>query len=104
MMAHRPKGALPPMRIEPLAVQPLPPLSPRLRERIERAHRERGRMVRSIIALCRKRFPHYAVLSGDALESFCRNTDMVIGAFYRLQLLEGREPTDEDLEPQREST
>jgi hypothetical protein len=91
------------MRIEPLAVQPLPPLSPRLRDRIERANRERGRMVRAIIAMCRRRFPHYAALTGDALESLCRNVDMVVGAFYRLQLLEGREPTDADLEPQREA-
>jgi sugar diacid utilization regulator len=84
-------------------VQPLPPLSPKLRDRIERAYRDRGRMVRTIIALCRKRFPHYAALTGEALESFCRNADMVTGAFYRLQLLEGREPSMEDLEPQREA-
>jgi sugar diacid utilization regulator len=77
------------------------PLSPALRERIERAYRSRGRQVREIAELCRSQFPHYRALSGDGLASLYSNIDRVVGAFYRLQLVEGRLPTSEELEPQR---
>jgi hypothetical protein len=57
--------------------------------------------VRDIVARCRKEFPSYAALSAEGLESLRRNVDEVVGAFYRIQLLEGRLPTSEELEPQR---
>jgi len=76
-------------------------LSPALRERIECAYRNREIQAREIFALCRSRFPHYGALEGEALAKFRENVDMVVAAFYRLQLLEGREPTAEELEPQR---
>jgi sugar diacid utilization regulator len=79
---------------------PLPPLSRALRQRIERACDARGQQVRWIVARCRRDFPHYGALSGDGLESLMRNVDMVVAAFYRLQLLEGRVPTAEEFEPQ----
>jgi hypothetical protein len=80
---------------------PAPPLSSALRERVERAHRARARQVRDIVAHCRMEFPSYAALSAEGLESLRRNADAVVGAFYRIQLLEGRLPTSEELEPQR---
>src|SRR5262249_29765521 len=72
-----------------------------LRQRIQRICDGRGEQVRRIVELCQRDFPHYAALSGEALESLQRNVDMVVAAFYRLQLLEGREPTREEFEPQR---
>jgi sugar diacid utilization regulator len=79
----------------------LAPLSPALRERIERAYQSRGSRVREIAELCRSQFPHYRALSGEGLASLYSNVDRVVGAFYRLQLVEGRMPTSEELEPQR---
>jgi sugar diacid utilization regulator len=76
-------------------------LSPALRERVERAYRDREIQAREIFEVCRRRFPHYGALEGEALARFRDNVDMVIAAFYRLQLVEGREPTPEELEPQR---
>ena len=78
-------------------------LSPALQELIERAYRSRADQARRIIDECRGRFPHYQTLSGDALERFEQNVDMVVRAFYRLQLLEGRNPTPEELDSQRRS-
>jgi sugar diacid utilization regulator len=78
-----------------------PPLSPALRQRIERAHRTRAARAQEIFDACRRQFPHYGALQGDDLERFRENVDMVVGAFYRLQLLQGRGPTPEELEPQR---
>ena len=76
-------------------------LSRALRQRVERAYRTRDVQAREIFELCRSRFPSYGALEGEALAEFRENVDMVIGAFYRLQLVEGREPTPEELEPQR---
>jgi sugar diacid utilization regulator len=82
---------------------PLPPLSPQLRELIERAYRARGAIAEAMVARCRERFPHYRALAGSELEELRRNANLVVGAFYRLQLLQGREPTSEELEPPRRS-
>jgi hypothetical protein len=76
-------------------------LSPALRERVELAYAARGRRVQDIIARCRRDFPSYAALSGEGLESVRRNLDSLVGAFYRIPLVEGRLPTSEELAPQR---
>ncbi len=78
-----------------------PNLSPALRQLIERAYRSREAQADQIFDLCRRRFPHYGALQGEELAKFRENLDMVVGAFYRLQLVEGRGPTPEELEPQR---
>jgi hypothetical protein len=83
------------------AANRIPPLSPALRELIERAYRTRAVQADRIFDLCRARFPHYGALDGDGLTKFRENLDMVVAAFYRLQLVEGRGPTPEELEPQR---
>jgi sugar diacid utilization regulator len=83
------------MRNEP------PNLSPALRRMVERAYAGREAQAREIVERCRRRFPHYGRLRGEDLARFRKNVDMVVGAFYRLQLLEGRVPTPEELEPQR---
>src|SRR5262249_42894293 len=74
-----------------------------LQELIERAYRSRDTQARRIIDECRSRFPHYQGLRGDALARFELNVDMVVRAFYRLQLLQGRNPTAEELDSQRRS-
>jgi sugar diacid utilization regulator len=76
-------------------------LSPALRQRVERAYQRREIQAREIFELCRHRFPSYGALAGETLAKFRENVDMVVAAFYRLQLIEGREPTPEELEPQR---
>jgi PucR family transcriptional regulator, purine catabolism regulatory protein len=78
-----------------------PTLSPALRQLVERAYQRRDTQAREIFDVCRRRFPHYGALQDEALAKFRHNVDMVIGAFYRLQLVEGRGPTPEELEPQR---
>jgi DNA-binding PucR family transcriptional regulator len=78
-----------------------PNLSPALRQLVERAYRSREAQADQIFDLCRRRFPHYGALRGGELAKFRENLDMVVGAFYRLQLVEGRGPTPEELEPQR---
>lgn len=78
-----------------------PSLSPALRHMVERVYRSREAQAREIFDRCRRQFPHYRALQGEALAKFRENVDMVIGAFYRLQLVEGRGPTPEELEPQR---
>lgn len=78
-----------------------PNLSPALRQLIERAFRSREAQAGQIFDVCRQRFPHYGALEGEALAKFRENLDMVVAAFYRLQLVEGRGPTPEELEPQR---
>jgi sugar diacid utilization regulator len=83
------------MRTEP------PNLSPTLRKLIERAFQNRAVQADQIFDLCCRRFPHYGALRGEARTKFRENLDMVVSAFYRLQLVEGRGPTPEELEPQR---
>jgi len=83
-----------------MQTQPLH-LSPELRQRVERAYQSREIQAREIFELCRRRFPSYGALAGESLAKFRENVDMVIAAFYRLQLVEGREPTSEELEPQK---
>jgi sugar diacid utilization regulator len=79
----------------------LPPLSPPLRARVERAYRSRESQVREIFNRSRSQYPHYAALSEEGLSSLRRNIDSMVSVFYRMQLIEGRVPTPEELEPQR---
>src|SRR5262245_59678329 len=89
--------ANPAMRSDP------PSLSPALQDLIERAYGARDSQARRIVQECRTRFPHYQALRGDALARFEQNVDRVVRAFYRLQLIEGRNPTAEELDSQRRS-
>lgn len=81
----------------------LPPLSPVVREQVERAYRTRADRVREIVECARQRFPHYRALSAEELERVSGNIDRAIGAFYLMELIEGREPDPRELETQRRS-
>jgi sugar diacid utilization regulator len=79
--------------------RPPPPLSPALRRLVERAYRSRKRQIREIVARCRRTYPHYAALSGAALEGLRQNVAYLIGGFYQRGLIEGRTAAPDELQP-----
>lgn len=74
-----------------------PPLSPKLRQLVDRAYRSREKQVGLIVSRCRRLYPHYRALSGSALVGLRKNVRSLVVGFYQQGLIEGRTPTSEEL-------
>jgi len=83
-------------RAAPHAKRP-PPLSPKLRQLVDRAYRSREKQVGLVVARCRRLYPHYRALSGSALDDLRKNIRLLVAGFYRQGLIEGRTPTPAEL-------